>query len=645
MGVKGLWRLLLPIGRRVSIEVLEGKILAIDASIWLTQFLKAMRDPDTGSVKPAAHLIGFFRRLAKLRFHGIRPVLVFDGATPIIKLREINQRRQRREQFAPNTAGAVQRLAKRLLIQEIKKAKLQKPASGGSFAPGFNLPEDEAASDLQTASNGEDGDDDVIVEKVVAGLGGSSEEISRTLQEQEWQGGSGDSMSKVASKRAPAESSEEIARALQEEEWQHEKVDIGGEHKTSDWDKPLSDGEPVDSGDEQSNGSTDGVRDQDGLALGNLSSLPSHARKDAIEAAKRQQRMRSRQEFMPVAGQPEEYSQVQVRNFLRSTRLNQSIVKMAKELAEKNNARGEGMASDSARRIIFEKFDKKTTDTRNRKLIQRQRSEEESDSELEWEGGDDDDERDTAKQSTIPANKTSKRETVILDSSDDEQEEVGTAHLRPNSTSRKGLLLLDSSDDESTDGIVNVAQTIPASGTSETAATSTTDNNLPHGTATKDENGSVSDESAGGGGGFFVASSPNHTDKVGDDLDLTNIAKVSKVGAADTSISHDSEDDLTAKPKLDEPSKGDGDVIEELSEDDVDWEDGEAEEPEEPEEEPDEPADNFDTRRIGDFDDDDEPQNDFTMTSETTVNHAALQAAEVRRCSRFVVEFKMAVSA
>ena len=97
MGVKGLWRLLLPIGRRISIETLEGKILAIDASIWLTQFLKAMRDPETGSIKPAAHLIGFFRRLAKLRFHGVKPVLVFDGATPEIKLREIQARRQRRD--------------------------------------------------------------------------------------------------------------------------------------------------------------------------------------------------------------------------------------------------------------------------------------------------------------------------------------------------------------------------------------------------------------------------------------------------------------------------------------------------------------------------------------------------------------------
>jgi DNA excision repair protein ERCC-5 len=40
MGVKDLWQLVAPIGRRVSIETLEGKTLAIDVSIWIIQFIK-----------------------------------------------------------------------------------------------------------------------------------------------------------------------------------------------------------------------------------------------------------------------------------------------------------------------------------------------------------------------------------------------------------------------------------------------------------------------------------------------------------------------------------------------------------------------------------------------------------------------------
>ena len=91
--MKDLWQLLSPIGRRVSIETLEGKTLAIDASIWITQFIKAMRDED-GKMLKNAHLIGTIKRVLKLLFHRIRPLFVFDGATPMLKLRMVQLRRK-----------------------------------------------------------------------------------------------------------------------------------------------------------------------------------------------------------------------------------------------------------------------------------------------------------------------------------------------------------------------------------------------------------------------------------------------------------------------------------------------------------------------------------------------------------------------
>jgi hypothetical protein len=42
------------------------QVLAVDVSIWLTQFIKAMRDDD-GKVIKNAHLIGTFRRIVKVR--------------------------------------------------------------------------------------------------------------------------------------------------------------------------------------------------------------------------------------------------------------------------------------------------------------------------------------------------------------------------------------------------------------------------------------------------------------------------------------------------------------------------------------------------------------------------------------------------
>lgn len=96
MGVQNLWVLLSPVGRQIELESLERQVLAVDASIWLTQFVKAMRD-DEGKMIKNAHLIGTFHRVAKLLFFGIRPVFVFDGQTPEIKKRTTARRRKRQE--------------------------------------------------------------------------------------------------------------------------------------------------------------------------------------------------------------------------------------------------------------------------------------------------------------------------------------------------------------------------------------------------------------------------------------------------------------------------------------------------------------------------------------------------------------------
>ena len=80
MGVKNLWRLLLPTAHRISIETLSNQTLAIDASIWMTQISKACRDPDTGRLLPnRPHVRIFLLRLMRLLYHRIKPVIVFDG--------------------------------------------------------------------------------------------------------------------------------------------------------------------------------------------------------------------------------------------------------------------------------------------------------------------------------------------------------------------------------------------------------------------------------------------------------------------------------------------------------------------------------------------------------------------------------------
>lgn len=52
-----------------------------------------MRD-ERGDLIRNAHLVGFFRRICRLLFHRIKPVFVFDGATPAIKRMTVIARRR-----------------------------------------------------------------------------------------------------------------------------------------------------------------------------------------------------------------------------------------------------------------------------------------------------------------------------------------------------------------------------------------------------------------------------------------------------------------------------------------------------------------------------------------------------------------------
>lgn len=88
MGVKSLWALLEPVARPTKLESLRNKRLAVDASIWLHQFMQAMKDGQ-GNPIPGAHIMGFFRRICKLLFWNIKPVFVFDGGVPVLKRKTI----------------------------------------------------------------------------------------------------------------------------------------------------------------------------------------------------------------------------------------------------------------------------------------------------------------------------------------------------------------------------------------------------------------------------------------------------------------------------------------------------------------------------------------------------------------------------
>lgn len=144
MGVTKLWTIVEDAGRPVRLESLRKKRLAIDALIWVYQFLKAVRNKE-GIGLQGSHIVGFFRRICKLIYWGILPVFVFDGGAPIIKLNTIAKRRERREGQRKSAKGTAQKLLLMKLQREKENKKDTKQESQGPIVfrkeDEYHLPE------------------------------------------------------------------------------------------------------------------------------------------------------------------------------------------------------------------------------------------------------------------------------------------------------------------------------------------------------------------------------------------------------------------------------------------------------------------------------------------------------------------------
>lgn len=80
-----------------------GRKVAIDASMWIYQFLAAIREGHqwmnltNSSGESTSHINGMLSRTTRLLESGIKPVFVFDGTPPDIKREELAKRDERRE--------------------------------------------------------------------------------------------------------------------------------------------------------------------------------------------------------------------------------------------------------------------------------------------------------------------------------------------------------------------------------------------------------------------------------------------------------------------------------------------------------------------------------------------------------------------
>jgi flap endonuclease-1 len=109
MGIKGLFKFLQDAAPKAVREVkgpeaFTGRTLAIDASMCLYQFLIIIREGHSGAYQNltnqegevTSHIVGFITRTIRLMEAGIKPIYVFDGKPPELKLGELAARRSRR---------------------------------------------------------------------------------------------------------------------------------------------------------------------------------------------------------------------------------------------------------------------------------------------------------------------------------------------------------------------------------------------------------------------------------------------------------------------------------------------------------------------------------------------------------------------
>lgn len=143
MGVTGLWTVVQPCARPIKLETLNKRRLAVDASIWIYQFLKAVRDKE-GNALRNSHIVGFFRRICKLLYFGIKPVFVFDGGAPLLKRQTIAARKKRREGHRDD---AVRTAGKLLAVQMQRTAEEEAERRRGNVQDEEEVPDNPVYAD------------------------------------------------------------------------------------------------------------------------------------------------------------------------------------------------------------------------------------------------------------------------------------------------------------------------------------------------------------------------------------------------------------------------------------------------------------------------------------------------------------------
>jgi flap endonuclease-1 len=100
--------------RRIELDELNNRLVAVDAYNVLYQFISIIRGPDGTPLKDShgnvtSHLSGLFYRNIELMGHGIKPIYVFDGIPSMLKQKTIDARMRRKAQAQASMEKALEK--------------------------------------------------------------------------------------------------------------------------------------------------------------------------------------------------------------------------------------------------------------------------------------------------------------------------------------------------------------------------------------------------------------------------------------------------------------------------------------------------------------------------------------------------------
>ena len=133
MGIKQLFKFLSENApRSIKVQSMEnytGRVLVVDASMCLYQFVVAIRlgaenqhaslTNDAGEV--TSHIGGFLNRTLRMLEAGIKPVYVFDGKPPEFKSAELQERREKREKAEAELKEAIEKGDAEAALKQTKR--------------------------------------------------------------------------------------------------------------------------------------------------------------------------------------------------------------------------------------------------------------------------------------------------------------------------------------------------------------------------------------------------------------------------------------------------------------------------------------------------------------------------------------------